>query len=103
MRKIEAGLDEWSGEARDRFVGAEEDLVQVRNHLEGLADDEHDGDGDQHDAELVLLTLLLEAPDLVGLGAVAAPDQDVRRSPGSTLGPSSPPNAADGIKIARRL
>ena len=62
MREIEACFDEWSRKTEDAFGGAEDDLVQVRNHLEGLADDEHDGDGDQHDAELVLLSLLLKAP-----------------------------------------
>ena len=62
MGKIEACLDERSGKTEDAFVGAEDDLVQVRNHLEGLADDEHDGDGDQHDAELVFLSLLFETP-----------------------------------------
>ena len=101
MRKIEAGLDEWSGEAWDRFVGAEEDLVQVRNHLEGLADDEHDGDGDQHDAELVLLSLLLEASHLVHVVVRVAVDQDARASAtAGRMGPGPSTTNAGTIKAA---
>lgn len=96
MRQIEAGLDERRGDARDRFVRAEEDLVQVRDHLEGLAHDEHDGDGDQHDAELVLLSLLLETSDLVGLGSVVTLDQDVWRAVGSTPWPPMSDTAENG-------
>ena len=40
-------------------------LVDVGEHLERLADDEHEGDGDQEAAQLVLLALLLERLQLL--------------------------------------
>ena len=69
MWKIKTSLDKRRRDARKSFVWAEHDLIEVRNHLEGLTDNEHDWDRDKHDAELVLLPLLLETADLVGLVA----------------------------------
>ena len=76
-------------------------LVQIRNHLERLADDEHDGDGDQHDAELVLLSLLLEASHLVHVVVRVAVDQDARASAAAgRMGPGPSTTNAGTIKAA---
>jgi len=47
MWQAETCFNEGSHVAGLTLVGAEEDLVQVWNHLEGLADNEQDWDGEK--------------------------------------------------------
>jgi hypothetical protein len=53
--EVDACPDEGRHGAGEGLVGAEEDLVEVRDHLEGLAYDEGERHSDQHDPELVFL------------------------------------------------
>ena len=60
MGQIETRFDKWGHVTLDRFVRAEQDLVQVRNHFERLTNDKHQGHSEQHDAQFVLLPLFFK-------------------------------------------
>ena len=60
MREVDDFGHEVGRLARARDGGAEEDLVQIGDDLEGLAGHEQERNGDQKHSQLVLLPLLLE-------------------------------------------
>ena len=78
MWKVKTSLNKGGCDARNWFIWAEKDFIQIRYHLKRLADNEHDRDCDEHDAKLVLLPLLLKTTDFVWLIAWAAVNHNLR-------------------------